>query len=100
MVVEAEPFAAEAVIARQRSANFIRFGGTALSYRFESEAWAHRQRGKRRIAVILAAGLLISLWTRPAHALAYPTQYIPTVWQTEQGLSGNSVTALLQDHNG
>src|SRR5450432_2907959 len=100
MVVEAEQFAAEAVIAQQRSANFIRFGGTALSHRFKSEAWAHRQRGKHRIAAILAAGLLASLLIAPVQAQAYPTQYVPMVWQTEQGLPQNSVNALLQDHDG
>ncbi len=30
----------------------------------------------------------------------YKTQYVPTIWQVEQGLPGNSVTALVQDHNG
>jgi len=100
MVVEAEQFAAEAVIAQQRSANFIRFGGTALSHRFDSETWAHLQPGKHRIAVFLAASLLTGLLIAPVHAQAYPAQYLPTVWQTEQGLPQNSINALLQDHDG
>ena len=62
--------------------------------------WAHLQRRKHLLAVILAAGLLTTLWIRPVIAQAYPTQYVPTVWQTEQGLPQNSVNALLQDHDG
>jgi len=53
-----------------------------------------------RIAVALAAGLLASHLIAPVHAQSYPTQYLPTVWQTEQGLPQNSVNALLQDHDG
>src|SRR5271166_6560603 len=54
------------------------------------------------IVVAGAAGLLAGILSVPAYAQppSYPTQYLPTVWQTEQGLSGNSVTALLQDHEG
>ena len=55
---------------------------------------------QHRIAVVLAAGLLASLLIAPVHAQTYPTQYLPTVWQTEQGLPQNSVNALLQDHEG
>ena len=100
MVLEAEQFAAEAVIAQQRSADFTRFGVTALSHRFELEAWAHRQRGKHRIAVVLAAGLLASLLIAPVHAQSYPTQYLATVWQTEQGLPQNSVNAIVAGPRG
>ena len=79
VVLEEEQFT-EAGIARQCGANL--------------------RRGKHRIAGILASGLLTGLWIATANAQAYPVQYIPTVWQTEQGLSGNSVTALLQGHDG
>jgi signal transduction histidine kinase/ligand-binding sensor domain-containing protein len=100
MVLHAEPLAAEAPIALQRSSDFTGCGRRALSRSFESETGARLQPGKHRIAVILAAGLLTSLLMPSVHAHAYPTQYLPTVWQTEQGLPQNSVTALLQDHNG
>lgn len=53
-----------------------------------------------RIAVGLAAGLIACFLAAGAHAQPHPQQYVTTVWQTEQGLSGNSVTALLQDHDG
>jgi ligand-binding sensor domain-containing protein len=55
---------------------------------------------QHRIAIALAAGLLASLLSAPVHAQSYPTQYLTTVWQTEQGLPQNSVTAILQDHRG
>ena len=55
---------------------------------------------RHRFAVILAAGLLTSSGIAPAQAQVYPTQYIATVWETEQGLPQNSVSALLQDHDG
>ena len=55
---------------------------------------------QHRLAVILAAGLLTSLLIAPVRAQSYPTQYITTVWQTEQGLPQNSVNAILQDHRG
>jgi len=55
---------------------------------------------QHRIAAALAAGLLASLLIAPVQAQSYPTQYLATVWQTEQGLPQNSVTALLQDHEG
>ena len=61
---------------------------------------AEQPGAEHRIAVILAAGLLTSFWISPIHGQAYPTQYVPTVWQTEQGLPQNSVNALLQDHDG
>lgn len=51
-------------------------------------------------AVALAAGLLAILWIAPAHAQSHATQYIPTVWTTEQGLPQNSVNALLQEYDG
>ena len=72
----------------------------ALSHRFELEASPLLRACRHRIAVVLAAGLLTSLLIAPVHAQSYPTQYLPTVWQTEQGLPQNSVTALLQDHDG
>ena len=51
--------------------------------------------------IAVRASLLTCLLMPSLHAYdAYPTQYLPTVWQTEQGLPGNSVTALLQDHSG
>src|SRR5208337_1989048 len=50
--------------------------------------------------VALAAGLLTNLLIAPVHAQSYPAQYLPRVWQTEQGLPQNSVNALLQDHDG
>ena len=31
---------------------------------------------------------------------SYPTQYVATVWRTEQGLPQNSINAMLQDHRG
>jgi PAS domain S-box-containing protein len=43
--------------------------------------------------------LPISLFVVPAYAKSTP-QYITTVWQAEQGLPQNSVTAMLQDHQG
>src|ERR1017187_1935570 len=53
-----------------------------------------------RIAMALAAGLLAIFFTAPVHGQSYPTQYITTGWQTEQGLPQNSVNAILQDHRG
>ena len=97
-VLEAKQLAAEARIAAQRPAGLTRFGLTALSRRLEASPLL--QPCEYRIAVIFAAGLLASLLITPVHAQAYPTQYLPTVWQTEQGLPQNSVTALLQDHDG
>ncbi len=52
------------------------------------------------IGGFFAAGLLASFLSAPVHAQSYPTQYLTTVWQTEQGLPQNSVNALLQDHDG
>jgi len=46
------------------------------------------------------AGLLASLLIAPVHAQSYPTQYVATVWQTEQGLPQNSVHGMVQDHDG
>ena len=59
-----------------------------------------RHQLQHRIAVALAAGLLASLFIAPIHAQSYPTQYVATVWQTEQGLPVNSVDAIVQDHEG
>ena len=100
LALEAKQLAAEAVIAEQRLADLTRFVLTALSYRFELEASALLKPCQHRIAVILAAGLLTSLLIAPVHAQSYPTQYLPTVRQTEQGLPQNSVNALVQDHDG
>ena len=59
-----------------------------------------RQQWQHRSAVALAAGLLASFFLAPACAQSYPTQYVGTVWQTEQGLPQNSVTAIVQDREG
>ena len=80
LALEAKQLAAEAVIAKKRLADLTRFGPT--------------------ITVGLAAGLLASLLIAPVRAQSYPTQYLATVWQTEQGLPQNSVNALLQDREG
>ena len=100
MVPEAEQLAAEAVIVQQRLADVTRFGLVALSHRFELEASPLLRACRHWIAVVFAAGLLTILLIASVRAQAYPTQYLPTVWQTEQGLPQNSVTALLQDHDG
>ena len=55
---------------------------------------------QHRIAIALAAGLLASLLSAPAPAQSQPPQYVTTVWQTEQGLPQNSVSAILQDRRG
>ena len=44
--------------------------------------------------------LLASLFIAPARAQSLSTQYVTTVWRTDQGLPQNSVNAMLQDHNG
>jgi signal transduction histidine kinase/ligand-binding sensor domain-containing protein len=44
--------------------------------------------------------LLASLFIAPAHAQSQFPQYVATVWQAEQGLPQNSVTAMLQDDHG
>jgi PAS domain S-box-containing protein len=67
--------------------------------KFQS-AVAKRINGQHQIATALAAGLLASLLSTPLPAQSHPLQYVTTVWQTEQGLPQNSVTALLQDHDG
>jgi ligand-binding sensor domain-containing protein len=53
-----------------------------------------------RAAVALAAGLLGGFFLAPACAQSYSTQYVGTVWQTEQGLPQNSVTGIAQDREG
>ncbi len=47
-----------------------------------------------------AVPLLASLLIVPLHAQSLPSQYVTTVWHTEQGLPQNSVNAMLQDHQG
>jgi signal transduction histidine kinase/ligand-binding sensor domain-containing protein len=47
-------------------------------------------------AIALLAGLFIA----PVHPQSLPTQYVTTVWRTEQGLPQNSVNTILQDHQG
>ena len=100
MVLEAKQLAAEVVIVEQPLADLTRFVLMVLFHRFELEVSPLLQACRHRIAVILAAGLLTSLLIAPAHAQAYPTQYIATNWQTEQGMPQNSVHAIIQDHEG
>ena len=59
-----------------------------------------RHQWQHRSAVALCAGLLASLSIAPVHAQSYTTQYIATVWQTEQGLPVNTVQAMVQDREG
>jgi signal transduction histidine kinase/ligand-binding sensor domain-containing protein len=59
-----------------------------------------RQHWQHRIAVALSASLLASFSIAPVQAQSYPTQYVPTLWQTDQDLPQNSVNAMLQDHHG
>src|ERR1017187_4140333 len=100
MVLEANQLAAEVVIVEQPLADLTRFVLMVLFHRFELEVSPLLQACRHRIAVILAVGLLTSLLIAPAHAQAYPTQYIATNWQTEQGMPQNSVHAIIQDHEG
>ena len=51
------------------------------------------------IAVALAEGLLGGL-IAPVYAQSDSIRYVPTVWQTEQGLPSNSVNAIVQDRDG
>jgi hypothetical protein len=46
------------------------------------------------------AVLLANLFVARAGARPQSAQYVTTVWQTEQGLPQNSVTAMVQDHEG
>ena len=59
-----------------------------------------QHRWRHRIAVALAGGLLASLFVAFARAQSQPPQYVARVWQAEQGLPQNSVTAMLQDRLG
>ncbi len=52
------------------------------------------------IVAALAAGLLASVSSVPAHSQPQSTHYVTTVWGTEQGLPQSSVNAVLQDHAG
>lgn len=53
------------------------------------------------VLLLASAGpLLANLFIAPAHAQSQPPQYVTRVWQTEQGLPQNSVTTMLQDHQG
>ena len=84
----------------QGLADLTRFAIAVLSHQFELQGSPLPQRSQHRMAVVLAAGVLTSLLIAPVHAQSYPTQYLTTVWQTEQGLPQNSVNALVQDHDG
>src|SRR5579872_6331751 len=77
MALDPEQPTIEAVVAQRRQADFA-----------------------GRIAAVLLADLLIGLLIAPIHAQTYPSQHLPTVWQTEQGLPQNTVNAILQDHEG
>ena len=100
LVLEAKQLAAYAVIAGRRLADLTRFRRIALSHGFELKASPLLQPCQHRIAATLAAGLLASLLIAPVHAQSYPTQYVATVWQTEQGLPQNTVAAIAQDREG
>jgi PAS domain S-box-containing protein len=54
----------------------------------------------RWVSFASAITLLIGLLVVPLYAQSQPLQYVTTVWQAEQGLPQNSVTAMLQDHQG
>jgi PAS domain S-box-containing protein len=71
-----------------------RFSQTGPRGETARHPWRHRS------AVALAAGLFAISFIAPVHAQSYPAQYVATVWQTEQGLPQNSVTAMVQDREG
>jgi len=52
------------------------------------------------LVVSIEFTLLSSLFLALAHAQSQTAQYVATVWQAEQGLPQNSVTAMLQDQQG
>jgi len=52
------------------------------------------------IVVALAAGLLASVSSVPAHSQPQSTRYVTTVCGTEQGLPQSSVNAMSQDQAG
>src|SRR5581483_11966170 len=56
--------------------------------------------GAASISVLVAVALSSAIFPVRASEQFYKTQYVPTIWQVEQALPGNSVTALLQDHDG
>jgi len=45
-------------------------------------------------------GLLARILIAPVHAQPYPTQYVVTNWQSDQGLPQNSVYGMAQDQEG
>ena len=51
------------------------------------------------IAVAVAAAVLAA-FIAPVPGRSGPAQYVPTVWQTEQGLPQNSIEDMLQDQDG
>ncbi|HME06387.1 MAG TPA: two-component regulator propeller domain-containing protein [Bryobacteraceae bacterium] len=51
------------------------------------------------IAVAVAAAVLAA-FIAPVPGRSGPAQYVPTVWQTEQGLPQNSIEYMLQDQDG
>ena len=59
-----------------------------------------RHQWRHRTAVARAAGLLATLLIAPVHAQSYPTQYVATVWQTEQGLPQSTIASMVQDRDG
>ena len=54
----------------------------------------------RMLFLASAATLFAYLLVAPAHAQSQTPQYVARVWQAEQGLPQNSVTAMLRDHQG
>jgi PAS domain S-box-containing protein len=114
LILKAKQIAAEGVVPEQRSPDFARWltavsDGRALELSpipLSAAAFSifHRRSARHpwrhRTALALAAGLLASLFIAPVHAQSHPTQYVGTVWQTEQGLPVNSVGAIVQDHEG
>ncbi len=63
-----------------------------------------RSQLRSRVSCVLllasAVPLLANLLIPRVHAQSRPPQYVTRVWHTEEGLPQNSVTAMLQDHQG